>query len=77
MFGLRIPAEIKQKTKGFAACTCSSPGGRGLVRPRTGALFSFAGEESLETRESEFAGRSSVQVRRDVGLQPVRRVLGV
>ena len=40
-------------------------------------IYSFSGEESLEVKKSEFAGRSAVQVRRDVALNQFGEVLGV
>jgi acyl dehydratase len=40
-------------------------------------IFSFAGEESLEVKQSEFAGRSVIQVRRDVAINQRGEVIGV
>ena len=40
-------------------------------------MYSFSGEESLEVKKSEFAGRSAVRVRRDVALNQFGEVLGV
>ena len=40
-------------------------------------VFSFSGEESLEVKSSEFAGRSVIQVRRDVKFNQYGEVLGV
>ncbi len=81
MLGDPIPAEIKQQTKGlFRGVHVFVSGGTwDWFRPlRPGdRVYSFAGEESLETKKSEFAGRSSVQVRRDVALNQFGEVLGV
>ena len=40
-------------------------------------IFSFRGEESLDTKLSEFAGRSVIQVSRDVAVNQFGEVLGV
>jgi acyl dehydratase len=40
-------------------------------------LYSFGGEESLEVKPSEFAGRSVIQVRRDVKVNQRGEVVGV
>jgi acyl dehydratase len=40
-------------------------------------LYSFGGEESLEVKPSEFAGRSVIQVRRDVKVNQRGEVVGI
>jgi acyl dehydratase len=81
MLGDPIPDEIKKQTKGlFRGVHVFVSGGTwDWYRPlRPGdRIYSFAGEESLEVKKSEFAGRSSVQVRRDVALNQFGEVLGV
>ncbi len=81
MRGDPLPAEIKAQTKGLfrGVHVFVSGGSWDWYRPlRPGdRIFSFAGEESLEVKKSEFAGRSAVQVRRDVALNQYGEVLGV
>jgi acyl dehydratase len=81
MLGDPIPAEVKAQTKGLfrGVHVFVSGGSWDWYRPvRPGdRLFSYAGEESLEVKKSEFAGRSAVQVRRDVVLNQHGDVLGV
>jgi acyl dehydratase len=81
MLGDPIPAELKQKTRGmFRGVHVFVSGGRWeWYRPlREGdRVFSFAGEESLEEKTSEFAKRSLIRVRRDVMLNQHGEVLGV
>ena len=72
MLGDPIPAEIKQQTKSlFRGVHVFVSGGTwDWYRPlRPGdRIYSFSGDESLEVKKSEFAGRSAVRVRRDVAL---------
>jgi len=81
MLGDPIPSEIKKQVKGLfrGVHVFVSGGSWDWYRPvRPGdRLFSYAGEESLEIKKSEFAGRSAVQVRRDVVLNQHGDVLGV
>lgn len=81
MLGDPMPSEIKARTKSlFRGVHVFVSGGTwDWFRPlRPGdRVFSFAGEESLEVKKSEFAGRSAVQVRRDVALNQFGEVLGV
>ena len=81
MLGDPIPDEIKKQTKGlFRGVHVFVSGGTWeWFRPlRPGdRLYSFSGEESLEVKKSEFAGRSSVQVARTVVLDQFGDVLGV
>ncbi|MCU1454197.1 MAG: acyl dehydratase [Acidimicrobiales bacterium] len=81
MLGDPMPAEIKQQTKGLfrGVHVFVSGGSWEWYRPvRPGdRMYSFAGEESLEVKSSEFAGRSAVQVRRDVVLDQFGEVIGV
>ena len=81
MLGDPIPAEIKQQTKSlFRGVHVFVSGGTwDWFRPlRPGdRIYSFSGDESLEVKKSEFAGRSAVRVRRDVALNQFGEVLGV
>ena len=76
-----IPEEIKKQTKSlFRGVHVFVSGGTwDWYRPvRSGdRIYSFAGEESLDVKKSEFAGRSAVQVRRDVALNQHGEVIGV
>jgi acyl dehydratase len=81
MLGDPIPEEIKKATKSlFRGVHVFVSGGSWEwfrpVRPNE-RLFSYAGEETLDIKQSEFAGRSAVQVRRDVVLNQHGEVLGV
>ena len=81
MLGDPIPAEIKQQTKSlFRGVHVFVSGGTwDWYRPlRPGdRVYSYSGDESLEVKKSEFAGRSAVRVRRDVALNQFGEVLGV
>lgn len=81
MLGDPVPAEIKARTKSLfrGVHVFVSGGSWDWYRPvRPGdRIYSFAGEESLEIKKSEFAGRSAVQVRRDVALNQHGEVVGV
>jgi len=81
MLGDPLPAEIRAKTKGmFRGVHVFVSGGTwDWYRPlRPGdRVFSFRGEESLDVKPSEFAGRSVIQVARDVAINQFGEVLGV
>jgi acyl dehydratase len=81
MLGDPIPAEVKAKTKSmFRGVHVFVSGGTWeWFRPlRPGdRVFSFNGDESSEVKQSEFAGRSLIQVRRDVAVNQFGEVLGV
>jgi acyl dehydratase len=81
MLGDPIPAEVKRQTKSmFRGVHVFVSGGTWeWYRPlRPGdRIYSFAGEESLDVKKSEFAGRSVIQVRRDVAINQFGEVLGV
>src|SRR6266542_5521580 len=81
MLGDPVPAEIKARTKGLfrGVHVFVSGGSWDWYRPlRPGdRIYSFAGEESIDVKKSEFAGRSAVQVRRDVALNHHGEVVGV
>jgi len=81
MLGDPIPEEIKKQTKSlFRGVHVFVSGGTwDWFRPvyPGDRIYSYAGEESLETKQSEFAGRSSIQVRRDVALNQRGEVVGV
>jgi acyl dehydratase len=81
MLGDPVPAEIKAATKGlFRGVHVFVSGGTwDWYRPlRAGdRVYSYSGDESLEVKKSEFAGRSVVRVRRDVALDQHGEVIGV
>ena len=81
MHGDRMPEEVKQKTKSlFRGIHVFVSGGTwDWYRPMYPGdrIFSFDGEETLEVKQSEFAGRSVIQVRRDVALNQRGEVVGV
>src|SRR6185295_5705403 len=70
MRGDPMPEEVKQKTKSlFRGIHVFVSGGTwDWYRPMYPGdrIFSFNGEETLEVKQSEFAGRSVIQIRRDV-----------
>lgn len=72
MLGDPMPADVKGATKGVfrGIHVFVSGGSTEWYRPiyPGDRLYSYNGEESLEVKESEFAGRSVIQVRRDVKL---------
>jgi len=81
MLGDPVPAEIKAATKSlFRGVHVFVSGGTWdwyrPLRPDD-RVFSYSGDESLEVKKSEFAGRSVVRVRRDVALNQFGEVLGV
>ncbi|MGD9701006.1 MAG: MaoC family dehydratase N-terminal domain-containing protein [Acidimicrobiia bacterium] len=81
MLGNPIPAEVKQQTKGmFRGVHVFVSGGNWEwyrpLRPDD-RIYSFRGEESLDVKQSEFAGRSVIQVSRDVAINQYGDVLGV
>jgi acyl dehydratase len=81
MLGDPVPAEIKSQIKGlFRGVHVFVSGGTwDWYRPLYPGdrIFSFAGEESLEVKKSEFADRSVIQVRRDVAVNQRAEVVGV
>ncbi len=81
MFGDPMPAEIKAQTKSvFRGIHVFVSGGSWeWYRPMYPGdrIFSFAGEETLEVKQSEFANRSVIQVRRDVAINQRAEVVGV
>lgn len=81
MRGDRMPDEAKAASKGlFRGIHVFVSGGtwEWFRPPRIGdRIYSFAGEESIEEKVSEFGGRSVIQVRRDVKLNQRGEVLGV
>ncbi|MDO8390377.1 MAG: acyl dehydratase [Actinomycetota bacterium] len=81
MLGDPIPAEIAAQTKGmFRGVHVFVSGGTWEwyrpLRPND-RIYSFRGEESIDTKKSEFAGRSVIQVSRDVAINQFGEVLGV
>ena len=81
MLGDPMPADIRARTKSlFKGIHVFVSGGTwDWYRPiRPGdRIFSFHGEETLEVKESEFGGRSVIQVRRDVKFNHRGEVVGV
>ena len=81
MKGDPMPDEIKKATKGlFRGIHVYVSGGTwDWYRPLYPGdrIYSFAGEESLEVKKSEFAGESVIQVRRDVAMNQRAEVVGV
>lgn len=81
MLGDPVPEEIRRQTKSlFRGIHVFVSGGTWQwYRPLYPGdrIFSFAGEESVDVKESEFAGRSVVQVRRDVAINQRGEVVGV
>ena len=81
MLGDPIPEEIKKQTKSLfrGVHVFVSGGSWEWYRPifPGDRIYSYAGEESLDIKQSEFAGRSAVQVRRDVALNQRGEVVGV
>ena len=81
MLGDPMPADVKAATKGVfrGIHVFVSGGSTDWYRPvyPGDRLYSYNGEESLEGKESEFAGRSVIQVRRDVKLNQRGEVVSV
>jgi acyl dehydratase len=81
MLGDPMPADVKAATKGVfrGIHVFVSGGSTEWYRPiyPGDRLYSYNGEESLEVKESEFAGRSVIQVRRDVKLNQRGEVVSV
>ncbi len=81
MLGDPVPDEIKAQTKSLfrGVHVFVSGGSWEWYRPvfPGDRMISFSGEESIEEKRSEFAGRSLIQVRRDVVLNQFGDILGV
>jgi acyl dehydratase len=81
MLGDPIPKELKAQTKSmFRGVHVFVSGGTWeWYRPiyPGDRIFSFAGDESLDVKKSEFANRSVIQVRRDVAINQRGEVVGV
>jgi acyl dehydratase len=81
MLGDPMSAELKSQTKSlFRGIHVFVSGGQwDWYRPLYPGdrIYSFAGEESVEVKQSEFAGRSVIQIRRDVALNQRGEVVGV
>lgn len=70
LLGDPIPKDIRQKTKGLFKGLHGFVSGSNWtwyrpIRPGD-TIYSYIGEESLTVKESEFAGRTAIRVRRDV-----------
>lgn len=81
MYGDPIPEEIQKQTKSlFRGVHVFVSGGTWdwyrPLRPDD-RIFSYRGEETLNVKQSEFAGRSVIQVSRDVAINQFGEVLGV
>lgn len=81
MYGDPIPDEVKKATKSlFRGIHVFVSGGTWeWFRPvyPGDRLYAFGGEETLDVKQSEFAGKSVIQVRRDVILDQHGSVIGV
>jgi acyl dehydratase len=81
MYGDPIADEVKRATKSlFRGIHVFVSGGTwDWYRPiyPGDRLYAFGGEETLDVKQSEFAGKSVIQVRRDVILDPRGAVVGV
>ena len=81
MYGDPIPEELRQQTKSlFRGIHVFVSGGTwDWYRPlRPGdRIYSFAGEETLDVKASDFAGKSVIQVNRNVMINQHGEVLGV
>ncbi len=81
MLGDPMPEEIKKATKSlFRGVHVFVSGGTwDWYRPLYPGdrIYSYSGEESLEVKKSEFAGRSVIRVRRSVNLNQRGEVVGV
>lgn len=79
--GDRIPEEIRAKTKGLFKGLHTFVSGSNWTwynRIRPGdAIQSYVGDEGLEVKESEFAGRTLVRTRRDVKFNQRGEVVAV
>ncbi|MFW6092901.1 MAG: FAS1-like dehydratase domain-containing protein [Pseudomonadota bacterium] len=81
MLGDPMPEEIKKATKGlFRGVHVFVSGGTwDWYRPLYAGdrIYSYHGEESVEEKQSEFAGRSVIRVNRNVNLNQHGEVVGV
>ena len=81
MLGDPMPADVSRQTKSVfrGVHVFVSGGSWEWYRPLfpDDRLFSFSGEESLQVKQSEFANRSVIQVRRDVMVNGHGDVVGV
>ena len=81
MLGDPMPEEVRAQTKSvFRGIHVFVSGGSWeWYRPMYPGdrIFSFSGEESLQVKQSEFANRSVIQIRRDVQVNQHGDVLGV
>ncbi len=81
MLGDPMPAEVKKQTRSLfrGVHVFVSGGNWEWYRPiyPGDRIYSFDGEESLDVKQSEFAGRSVIQVRRDVAINQRGEVVGV
>ncbi|MFZ4604036.1 MAG: FAS1-like dehydratase domain-containing protein [Caulobacterales bacterium] len=81
LLGDPLSAEIKSKTKGlFRGIHVFVSGGEWTfynpIHPGD-TIYSYSGEESIEVKPSEFAGRTVTQIRRDVKFNQRGEVVGV
>ncbi|MFZ4603870.1 MAG: FAS1-like dehydratase domain-containing protein [Caulobacterales bacterium] len=81
LLGDPMPAEVKAKTKGlFRGIHVFVSGGEWTfynpIYPGD-TIYSYSGEETIEVKPSEFAGRTVTQIRRDVKFNQRGEVVGV
>ncbi len=81
MLGDPIPKEIRDRTKSmFRGVHVFVSGGTwDWYRPvyPGDRIYVYSGEESVDAKKSEFAGRSVIQVRRDVAINQRGEVIGI
>ena len=81
MLGDPVPADVKKAGKGlFRGVHVFVSGGTwDWYRPMYPGdrIFTFSGEESMEVKDSEFAGRSLIRVSRSVNLNQRGEIVGV
>ena len=81
MLGDPMPEEVRQQTKSvFRGIHVFVSGGSWeWFRPLYAGdrLYSFSGEESLQVKQSEFANRSVIQIKRNVNINQHGEVVGV
>jgi acyl dehydratase len=81
MLGDPIPKEVREQTKSLfrGIHVFVSGGAWDWYRPiyPGDRIYSFRGEESIDVKKSEFAGRSVIQVSRDVAINQRGEIVGV
>lgn len=81
MFGDPLPQEVRERTRGLFRGVHSfvSGGSWEWFRPICSGdrIYSFGGIESVEAKESEFAGRSVIQTKAHIKINQAAKVLGI